>query len=518
MKVFLHFLSALVAVVIVFNPVTSIATTWYITPDGSGDVPTIQAGIDLAFTGDIIELADGIFTGDGNRDIEYRGKAITVRSQSGNPENCIIDCYDSEASHRGFYFQSGEGNDSILGGITVSNGHDDYVGSGICCYFASPTIRNVILKDNWGSSIGGGAGLACIGSNLKIIDCVFLENRSVSPIFMSGRGGGAYCLDSTPTFSGCIFDGNVAVSDFDSGGRGAGIALESSEAIITNCTFINNYISPSNMSFARGAGLYAWDSTAVIEYCTFSGNTSDQGAGSAVATSGDCDVALNNCTMVGNGAYLGTVHLNGGEVEINNTIIANNLLSEWTMSDEPGAVVVWEGLVALNCCDIFGNESGDWEGAIADQFGINGNISADPIFCDVDSGDFSIRSDSPCSPEFTPECGLIGAHGVGCEPASGIRDWGNPMAFRLGQVYPNPFNPQTKISFFADQPQRVRVTVYDIRGSLISEITDQQYQVGEHSVEWRGRDSAGRAVPSGEYFFRVEIGGQVETLKAMLLR
>jgi flagellar hook assembly protein FlgD len=96
------------------------------------------------------------------------------------------------------------------------------------------------------------------------------------------------------------------------------------------------------------------------------------------------------------------------------------------------------------------------------------------------------------------------------------------MAYSLGQAYPNPFNPQTTISFYNDQSQHVRIEVYDIRGRRITELTDQQYQVGEHSVEWRGRDSAGRAVPSGEYFFRVEfrveIGGQVETLKAMLLR
>ena len=91
-------------------------------------------------------------------------------------------------------------------------------------------------------------------------------------------------------------------------------------------------------------------------------------------------------------------------------------------------------------------------------------------------------------------------------------------ADRAIRITPNPFNPQTKISFYADQPQLVRVAVYDIRGRRIVELTNQQYQVGEHSVEWRGRDSAGRAVPSGEYFFRIEIGNQVETRKAMLLR
>ena len=512
------FLSALAVLIILNYPSTSTATTWYITSDGLGTVPTIQAGIDLADTGDIVELADGTFTGEGNRDLDFLGKAITVRSASGNPEACVIDCESGPDSHRGFIFQSGEGHDSILEGVTVSNGHNNSVGSGIYCNYASPTIRNVIFKDNWGSYFGGGAGLACIGSNLKVIDCVFLENRTTNGYVNVSGGGGAFCYESIPTFSGCIFSGNFVDSNFDSGGVGGGLALALSEAMIINCSFINNYIEPSNMGIARGAGLYANNSTAVIEFCTFSGNTSDMGAGGAVATYGDCNVVLNNCTMYGNEAFEGTVQLHGGEVEINNTIIANNLLSEWTMSQEPGAVVVWEGLVTLNCSDIYDNESGDWEGAIADQFAINGNISEDPLFCDVENGDFSIRSDSPCSPEFTPACGLIGALDVGCEAPSGVSYGTNPAAFRLGQACPNPFNPQTTISFFINHPQHVSVEVFDIKGRRIAELTNQKYQVGEHSVEWQGRDSEGRAVPSGEYFFRVEYGDQVETRKAMLLR
>ncbi len=85
-------------------------------------------------------------------------------------------------------------------------------------------------------------------------------------------------------------------------------------------------------------------------------------------------------------------------------------------------------------------------------------------------------------------------------------------------VYPSPFNPQTKVSFYVDKPEQIRVEIYDIRGRRVAVLTDQQYQVGEHSVEWGGRDSAGRLVPSGEYFFRVEFGNKVEIRKAMLLR
>jgi len=59
--------------------------TCLVRPDGSGDFATIQAALDAARDGDVIELADGTFTGEGNRDVHFLGKAVTVRSQSADP-------------------------------------------------------------------------------------------------------------------------------------------------------------------------------------------------------------------------------------------------------------------------------------------------------------------------------------------------------------------------------------------------------------------------------------------------
>ena len=86
------------------------------------DYPTIQAGIDAAAGGDIVIVADGTFVGSGNKDLDFNGKAITVKSENG-PENCIIDC---QGNGRGFYFHSGETQSSVLSGVTITNGSADY--------------------------------------------------------------------------------------------------------------------------------------------------------------------------------------------------------------------------------------------------------------------------------------------------------------------------------------------------------------------------------------------------------
>ena len=87
----------LAAFAITCSPNPCAPQVYTVAPDGSGDYPTIQAAIDVSRDGDTIELTDGYFRGDGNRDLDYQGKAITIRSQSDNPSACVIDCEATEA-------------------------------------------------------------------------------------------------------------------------------------------------------------------------------------------------------------------------------------------------------------------------------------------------------------------------------------------------------------------------------------------------------------------------------------
>src|SRR4030042_5099252 len=90
--------------------------------DNPAHFNNIQAAIDDANDGDTLVVRDGAYRGDGNRDIDFKGKAITVRSENG-PENCIIDCAGTETEfHRGFIFRSEEDANSVLSGLTITDG------------------------------------------------------------------------------------------------------------------------------------------------------------------------------------------------------------------------------------------------------------------------------------------------------------------------------------------------------------------------------------------------------------
>ncbi len=115
---------ALVILILAVKAAAVPAATYTVRPDGTGDFPTIRQAIAAAVNGDTLLLTDGVFTGMDNRDLDYGGRAICVRSQSGNPEACVIECEGrtSGSVARGFVFASGEGPDSRLEGVTVRNG------------------------------------------------------------------------------------------------------------------------------------------------------------------------------------------------------------------------------------------------------------------------------------------------------------------------------------------------------------------------------------------------------------
>jgi len=277
--------------------------------DGPADFNNIQAAIDDSNDGDTVLVANGTYTGHGNRDIDFHGKAITVKSENG-PETCIIDCNGTEATpHRGAHFHSGEDANSAIIGFTITNGYAD-IGGGILCDDAGPSI----------------------------VDCVMTLNTAYDD-FGGGYGGGIYCHDSNALVIGCTLTDNEAryrMAEIPLGGHGSGIYSEGGNAVITKCILKNNgtgvgwsgvihchggypTITGCEISSNRDnwrSGIWLNYCRAVIRDCTLSGRDID-----GIMCNDVSDGSISGCAIIGNSR-------SGINAEASNLVISDCLIAD----------------------------------------------------------------------------------------------------------------------------------------------------------------------------------------------
>jgi len=94
----------------------------------------------------------------------------------------------------------------------------------------------------------------------------------------------------------------------------------------------------------------------------------------------------------------------------------------------------------------------------------------------------------------------------------------------LGQNFPNPFNPVTRIEYWLPEAGTgavrtpVNVSVYDVRGAKVRTLVNQAQVAGRYRVEWDGRDDHGTPVGSGVYFYRMSTPRFSDSRKMVLLK
>jgi hypothetical protein len=356
------------------------------------DAPTIQAAIDAAVDGDIVEVARGTYAGNGNRDIDFRGKAITVRSADG-PDATTIDC----GGRRGVYFHSGERPDSVLRGFTIIGG-------------AAPGSQIPADNVSWISSsahpIGG--GIFCESSSPSIIDCVVKQCSAE-------LGGGIGVVAGQPAIINCTIEqcrtgGQVSPQ---SGGRGAGIGLmRDSVAELIDCTITRNVASNNN---SLGGGLYCWRSRVQLTGCDISFNsaTGSVRGGGLYAGGSNVGLEMENCIVsnnTGGAIYIGSStgpspsESTIESVRITNCTIADNKLSAQAASSAAGGIYAMTANIEIRNSIVWSNDGVpislvnpassnpvlycNVQGGAPGQ----GNMDADPLFASAADADYHLKS------------------------------------------------------------------------------------------------------------------------------
>ncbi len=409
-------------------------STYAVTINVPADQPTIQAGIDSAQNGDTVLVANGVYKGDGNVNIDFKGKQIIVKSKNG-PEGTIINCLWTPNT-RGFTFQNEETHTSVLDGFTIKNGRD-LNGGGIYCNNASPTIKNCVISWNKAlrdeSGTGRGGGIYCFNSEAIIIDSTISNN-----IAEYTYGGGIYFDGSNeidggfrdtyfqPQLINCIISENtgsgVHILDFVSceikdskilhnSLRGVVCSFFAGTTFITNCEIAQN----------TGGGLEASEYSRIkIDNSYIRQNTAKNGGGIYCSPSGiievsNCIIAENIATRWGGGIEVG--ESKHGYAEISNCTITRNTASErggglyvfsltsfkltnsivWGNNSDDrnpevfvaGRGIVFKSNVIRDGLDHIGQEPD------GNLFVYEDNIDMDPLFRNPDRGDYRLRGDSP---------------------------------------------------------------------------------------------------------------------------
>ena len=93
-----------------------------------------------------------------------------------------------------------------------------------------------------------------------------------------------------------------------------------------------------------------------------------------------------------------------------------------------------------------------------------------------------------------------------------------PRGYVLHDNYPNPFNPETTISFLVPEPASVKIDIYNVMGQQIATLLNSTVETGYHEVNWNGTNRSGKRVADGVYFYRMEADGYVQSRKMLLLK
>jgi parallel beta-helix repeat protein len=421
-------------------PQSTFARTWYIKADGTGDAPTIQAGVDSAAAGDTVLVGDGIYIDASERVIGGVPRIVNVFVSKnvaliadGSSDDTVIDGTNSDIA----LYANDVGSDCAIEGFGIHTRVSGWaciaakernsasvltLGVGIWCDSSSAQIRgNVVSTNN-------------VGILLKSSCASITENR----VFACGTG--IECDDNSDAqiMRNDMFDcGSLVSANYSSPivsdnemRSSQDIVCEAFSGLFSSAVISNNRISGIEVYAINCGGGSPVIEDNSIEDCNYGalrlGGTNTALVRrnliliqpTAILVDGGSGVVIENNTIqqAGAGLYLDQTAV---------PTVANNIVE----GCESGVVCLFPSDPVITCNDVYDCQQ-PYAGTCADRTGADGNFSQDPEYCGIDgSGNYFLQSDSPCAPGNHPsndDCGLIGARKVNCGMVS-IKNgtWGN---------------------------------------------------------------------------------------------
>lgn len=416
-------------------------------------------------------LGDGVFTGPDNQNVDVFWELL-IRSQSGDPTRTEL--LGGPTAYGIILEEQTAG--SELEGVTFTG----FALGVYVCWDVLHTVRHCRFQE---CTLGLAAETWYSVSIIE--DCLFRNNHG------GDQGGPAACT-GTSTFTRCVFQDN------DTESSGGAVQTYSSDLTCQSCLFINNHAD------YQGGAIWSEEGGHLdLINCTFYGNVCPDG--SAVHSGYHTQTRFHNCIVAFGQGY---------------------------------PVSCRYSQPHLCCSNVYGNVGGDWVGCGLDQqLGTNGNICLDPLFCDPAGGDFGLRPESPCAPfsPHSPECDLMGALPVGCQP-SGVPEQQAPFRTAgLLHVRPNPtFGPVSILlpRVPASAGTSVRVAIYDAAGRAVRTLwsgvgsgtegpsfTGAQASLGaDRTIAFDGCNERGDRLPSGVHLVRMNAGEHTLSSNFVLIR
>ena len=448
--------------------------------------------------------------------------------------------------------------------VIVSGNTADW-GGGMNAGYSDVQIDSCNFINNIALSGDGGGGVRGRNSNMLINNCTFTENTAVS--------GGAIIYVADTSSSSLPYQvelTNNQLLDNIATNRSGGVMIELFDAdpsqlnvVVDNCEFVNNdadnysglsirncFFTVSNsvftgntaVSYAAGGG-FSRGSIGTVSNCLFASNIANTGGGGwnsgGVSVWSWSNVDFMNCTFADNSASYGAglTVIGGGSATTTNCIFWGNSTDQIALDTLNGV----GGTLTVNYCDVQDGE--DSVKVISSLSTLNwdeGNIDTDPFFVDPLISDYHLQNTSPCIQTaidtieiagemyFCPPYDIEGnprPYPVGTMPDMGAYEYQFlvgieenssshlPDKYALAQNFPNPFNPTTKINFQVPELSFVTLKVYDVLGSEIIILVNEEKPIGSYEFEFNAT-----TLSSGIYFYSLQAGDFVETKKMILLR